>query len=84
MMGDSLVSAQPVPCTLTVQGGAGAEAQFYTAHGLAARSPVTEDRQRFEFRADPASSRYVRAQLVEPDTGHCRAVTNPIYLSSPA
>jgi hypothetical protein len=81
MMGDSLVSTQPVSCSLIVQGGAGAEAQFYTAQGLTARFPVIKDRQTFEYRADTAS-RYVRAQLVEPESGHCLAVTNPIYLSS--
>ncbi len=83
MMGDDLVSAQPASCALTVQGGAGAEAQLYTARGIAARFPVTGNWQVFAYRVDTTASGYVRAQLVDPATGYCRAVTNPIYLSSP-
>ncbi len=80
MMGDSLDSTEGVSCALTVRGGTGGEAQFCTAAGIVARVPVTEDPQTLEYRIPTSTSQYIRTQLVDPVTKHCRAITNPIYL----
>ncbi len=83
MMGDNLVISEPVICTLTVQGGAGTEAQICTDLGIVARFQITQESYTYEYRVDPNTSRYIRTQLVNPVTNACLAATNPIYLNSP-
>ncbi len=82
MMGDSLVSAEPVVCTLTVTEGVGAQVQFCSAGGILATFPVTESMQVFEITVETEANLYLRAQLVDTVSDVCRALTNPIYLST--
>jgi len=81
LMGDS-VSALDGPITLTVRDGIGAEVQFFTAAGRVASYPVHDAVEHFEYRPEGPTGGYVRAQLADPETRHCRAVTNPIYFSA--
>jgi predicted metal-dependent phosphoesterase TrpH len=83
MMGGVIVpaNAEPILCTLTVQDGAGSEAQICTTRGVVARFAITQAVQSFEYAADGIADPYVRAQIVDPVTGAYRAISNPIYIA---
>jgi hypothetical protein len=83
MMGDVWTGNISAPCRLTVRDGVGAEAQFWTADGLVAHFPVTENPQIFEYSIEDVSLSYIRAQLVDRNTGFCRTISNPVYLQLP-
>jgi hypothetical protein len=82
MMGD--VTARPLAGRLDMRadviGGAGCTLEIHTVGGVLAQVPVTQSQQTFELDLPVEQTLYVRAQLIAPDTGMVRALTNPLYL----
>lgn len=61
--------------------GYGGTLQLITAGGVQFSIGVDDDDVRYELEGPVGNSPYVRAQLIDPATGHVRAATNPIYLA---
>jgi hypothetical protein len=67
---------------IEVRRGFGGQLQLVGASGVLHSVVVDHDDVRFELDGPIGDSPYVRAQLIDPATGHVRAATNPIYLRS--
>jgi hypothetical protein len=65
-----------------VAGGAGLTLQLIGSDGILRATPVAQDDQPFIFTVSIAQTRYVRAQLIQPNSDDLvvRALTNPIYI----
>lgn len=79
MMGDTVISADPIVLQVAVEGGGASELQICTEVGVIARFPVSDRSQSFALTLPTDAIGYVRAQLVDPGTGQVRALTNPIF-----
>jgi hypothetical protein len=80
MMGDAISITQPQPIQITATNAIGAELQLLSASGLVQRHLITHRQETFEYTITAADALYLRAQIIDPATGHCRAISNPIYL----
>ncbi|MEP7291743.1 MAG: CehA/McbA family metallohydrolase [Chloroflexota bacterium] len=82
MMGDLI--ARPADERLTVKvnvkDGAGTRLQIVVAGGILAERDVSDGDEAFDVTINVTGTPYVRAQVVDPDGGETRALTNPIYL----
>jgi hypothetical protein len=81
IMGDSVSrpADNQLPVSVEVIGGSGAVLELHT-RGNVERIPVEIDNQVITRIVDVSDTPYVRAQLVDPASGHVRALTNPIYV----
>jgi len=59
--------------------GKGSRLQVLNADGLMIETEISTSETSLEWRLDVSNTPYIRAQLVDPDKGFVRALTNPIY-----
>lgn len=83
IMGDSVVcpANSLLPIRLQVVNGSGAQLQVIDASGVVTQATVSSEEVVFDFEVNFAITPYVRTQLIDPETGYVRALTNPIYLA---
>jgi hypothetical protein len=82
MMGDRVPRPAhgQLALAIEVRRGFGSQLQLVGAGGVLHTVVVDHDDVRFELDGPIGDSPYVRAQLIDPATGHVRAATNPIYV----
>ena len=74
--------SESLDVAVRVAGGSGLTLQLIGSDGILRATPVVQDDQPFIFTIPIAQTRYVRAQLIQPNSEDLvvRALTNPIYL----
>lgn len=81
MMGDTLRKSHPqISLGLEVLHAAGLIVQVCGTEGVLARSEIESDQASLMWDVDVRDTGYLRAQVIDPASGHVRALTNPIYL----
>ena len=83
MMGDAILRPAIgwLPVTVGVKRAAGARLRLVGAEGVMIARDVVEDDATFDLVLNIKETPYVRAQVIDPDSGDTRALTNPIYLN---
>lgn len=81
MMGDVLPRPADgrIALEIGVTSGAGMTLQVIGSDGVLTESEIGQDAAELVLELTIGESRYVRAQIVDPLTGHVQALTNPLY-----
>lgn len=84
MMGDVLPRPADDRITLDigVTNGNGNMLQIIGGGGILTEAALEQDSVQLTLDVPLGESRYVRAQLVDPESGHIRALTNPLYFET--
>jgi hypothetical protein len=81
MMGDAV--PRPANGQLDIQleviGGEGSRLQILGADRVLSETAISTSEVTLEWTVKVANTPYIRAQLIDPDNGFVRALTNPIY-----
>jgi hypothetical protein len=84
MMGDVLPrpADDRIMLDIGVTNGNGNMLQIIGGGGILTEAALEQDSMQLTLDVPLGESRYVRAQLVDPESGHIRALTNPLYFET--